>query len=457
MARVGSATIKRLRDSNNGQVMALFALSLVGVVAIAAFVVDVSRFYLANRQLQASSDAVATALADQLPDVKNGTTTLATIEANAATYGAAPGNKNAGSDMTGVSLTFTPKCVTVNGSIPAWCTASTPNEIQIKQSATVNTMFAKVVGINSAAISATSTATMGGGKPIPAHIMIVLDRTGSMGPQGPSCNGGTKLTCAQAGIDAFLQGMDPSVDSVGLVVLPPATSVASACQNQPTKSGDPYYVNEATYDSASAAWVLVGLSNNYKASAGSSLNTNSNLYKTYHCIQAFGSTAYATAIDQAQAVLTANHVKGTQDAIVFMTDGEANYGPCTESGNVCTNNNSVYRTQPCHTAVASASSAKATGTWVYTIEYDANGANINCEGWKSSGSQGGSNCNTGKGVQFPCDEVATIQAKATLQAMASDASKFYYLPQASTLTTIFQDISADLGGTRLVDDNYTGS
>ena len=303
---------------------------------------------------------------------------------------------------------------------------------------------------------------MGGGKPIPAHIMIVLDRTGSMGPQGPSCNGGTKLECAQAGIDSFLLGMDPTVDEVGLVVLPPATSLANACQSTPTKSGDPYYVNGATYDAASPAWVLVGLSSDYRASSSSPLNTNSNLYKTYHCIQAFGSTAYATAIDQAQAVLTANHVKGTQDVIVFMTDGEANYGPCKETGpypnGTCTNNtNNTYRTQPCHQAISSASAAKTAGTWVYTIEYDANGANTNCEGWKSSGSQNGSNCNTGAEVQFPCDEVPTIQAKATLQTMASDPSKFYYLPAASTLTTIFQDIAADLGGTRIVDDNYPGS
>jgi hypothetical protein len=53
--------------------------------------------------------------------------------------------------------------------------------------------------------------------------------------------------------------------------------------------------------------------------------------------------------------------------------------------------------------------------------------------------------------------VPTIGAEATLQSMATDPSKFYYLPQTSTLTTIFQDIAADLGGTRLVDDGYTGS
>jgi hypothetical protein len=424
---------------------------------MAAFVVDVGRFYLANRQLQSSSDAVSTALADQLPNVQSGTITLGQAEATASTYGASSSQKNKGTDLTAVTLSFTPKCETVNGTIPAWCTTSTPNAVTITQSATVNTVFARVVGINSASISATSTAEMGGGKPIPAHVMIVLDRTGSMGPQGPACNGGTKLACAQDGLDAFLMGMDPTVDSVGLVVLPPATSTTQACQSAPQKSGDNYYVNEATYDSPSAAWVLVGLSNDYKASASSGLNTNSNLYKTYHCIQAFGSTAYATAIDQAQAVRSANHVKGTQDVIVFMTDGEANYGPCTESGSVCTNNSSTYRTQPCHQAISSAATAKSSGTWVYTIEYDANGANTNCEGWKSSGTQNGSSCNTGKGVQFPCDEVPTIAAKATLQSMASDSSKFYYLPAASTLTTIFQDIAADLGGTRLVDEGYTGS
>jgi hypothetical protein len=41
--------------------------------------------------------------------------------------------------------------------------------------------------------------------------------------------------------------------------------------------------------------------------------------------------------------------------------------------------------------------------------------------------------------------------------MASDASRFYYSPNPSGLTTIFQDIADDLGGSRIIDDNYTGS
>ncbi len=71
----------------------------------------------------------------------------------------------------------------------------------------MNTVFAKILGINSFSVTATSTASMGGGKPTPAHIMIVLDRTGSM---NSSCSaGGTKLSCAKAG-DQLLPGWDGS-------------------------------------------------------------------------------------------------------------------------------------------------------------------------------------------------------------------------------------------------------
>jgi hypothetical protein len=41
--------------------------------------------------------------------------------------------------------------------------------------------------------------------------------------------------------------------------------------------------------------------------------------------------------------------------------------------------------------------------------------------------------------------------------MASDASRFYYSPNPSGLTTIFQDIADDLGGARINDENYIGS
>jgi hypothetical protein len=435
-----------------------FAISLVGVLGMAAFVVDVGRFYLADRQLQASSDAVATALANQLPDVRAGNETLGAAEANAATYGAASNQKNPGTDVSALSLTFTPKCLTVNGSVPGWCnTASKPNAIQITQSATVNTVFAKVVGINSAAISATSTAKMGGGKPFPAHVMIVVDRTGSM---GSACSaGGTKLTCAKNGVDAFLDGMDPAYDKVGLVVLPPASN-AGACSQPKTSDGPP---ND--YDVYTNGYVVVGLSTDYKTSASSPLNAGSTLVSDINCLKAGGTTAYATAIDKAQAILAANHDPNAQDAIIFFTDGEATYGPCVDANNdnVCDNNASTYRSRPCYQATQSATAAKIAGTWIYTVLYDTNQTD-QCWAWKASGSGtklggGSGSCNVTKGIQFldGCYESPAMTAYGTVQTMASDSSKFFYSPNPTSLTTIFQDIADDLGGSRIVDENYTGS
>jgi hypothetical protein len=447
----------RGRTRQGGQALPIFVIGLVGILAMTAFVVGVSRFYLANRQLQASSDAVAAAVAAQLSDVKNGTTTLGALEANASAYGASSTQKNKGTDLTGVTLTFTARCVTVNGSVPAWCSASTPNAIQVKQTATVNTVFARVVGINSASLSATSTATMSGGKPIPAHVMIVVDRTGSM---GSSCSaGGTKLSCAKNGVDAFLDGMDPVYDKVGLVVLPPASN-SGACAQPKTSDGPP---ND--YDQFPNGYVVVGLSNDYKTSAASPLNPTSPLVSAVNCMKDGGTTAYATAIDKAQAVLSANHDSKTQDAIVFFTDGQATYGPCTDANNdnKCDNNQSTYRSRPCYQATQSAAAAKNAGTWVYTVLYDTS-TSSKCWAWSATGTGtalggGSASCNVGKGIQFldGCFESPTMTAYNTVQTMASDSGKFFYSPNPSSLTAIFQNIADDFGGARLVDDAYTGS
>ena len=53
--------------------------------------------------------------------------------------------------------------------------------------------------------------------------MLVFDRTGSMcwtwsGANDPAC---TKLHNAKSGMETLLSALDPQVDRVGLVVLPP--------------------------------------------------------------------------------------------------------------------------------------------------------------------------------------------------------------------------------------------
>lgn len=452
-------SLRRAVSRESGQVFVFFALSAVALVGVVGFVVDVGRAYNAHRQLQAAADAVATATADQLADVQAGNTTLAAAEATAKSYSAESGQKNASGSLPGVTTNFQGKCITVNGSVPAWCDANTkPNAIIVTQSVSVNTVFAKVVGIDSFSISAKSTASMGGGKPKPAHIMIVVDRTGSM---GQSCSqGGTKLTCAKSGVDSFLLGMDPTYDKIGLAVLPPASS-SGACAQPKTSDGAP---ND--YDIYPNNYVVVGLSNDYKTSASSPLNQSSTLVSDINCMKAGGTTAYATAIDKAQAVLSANHDPKAQDVIVFFTDGEATYGPCVDTSpndGICDNNNSTYRSRPCYQATLSAGAAKSAGTWVYTILYDTPSTD-KCWAWKSSGTGtklggGSGSCNVGEGIQFldNCFESPTMTAYGTVQAMASDSSKFFYSPNPGSLTTIFQNIADDIGSARIIDDSYSGT
>jgi Flp pilus assembly protein TadG len=462
MLRTPRIVRHRLRHrGERGQVIVFVTIAMVALLGIVALVIDLGRVYTAHRQLQAAADAVATATADQLADVEAGNTTLAAAETVARGYSGEAGQKNYAASLPGVVTTFEGKCITVNGSIPSWCNPTTkPNAVTVTQKTSVNMIFAKLLGIDSVGLKATSTASMGGGKPMPAHVMLVLDRTGSM---NSSCSdGGKKIDCAKDGMDEFLMGMDPAYDKVGLVVLPPYSS--GVCSQPKTSDGPP---ND--YDVYTTHYVAVGLSTDYKTSSMStSLNQNSTLVSDINCIRAGGTTAYATAIDQAQATLLANHDPKAQDVIVFFTDGEATYGPCVDANNdgKCDNNTSPYRSQPCHQAITSAANAKnnsTTKTWVYTIGYDTP-SSAQCWAWKSSGygtklGGGTGSCNVTKGIQFldGCYESPTITAYNTLQQMASDSSKFYFDPNPGSLTTIFQNIADDIGSARLIDDNYAGS
>src|SRR2546430_466046 len=125
--------------------------------------------------------------------------------------------------------------------------------------------------------------------------MIVLDRTGSM-------SASNKMPQAKSGIMAFLSTMDPTVDNVGLAVLPPAPSAGAACTDvkpwfNSTRSG--------TYSLTGAAYTVVPLSNTYATTTGN-LVSSSPLVSTVNCVQPGGNTAYAEALDAAYKELAAD-------------------------------------------------------------------------------------------------------------------------------------------------------
>jgi hypothetical protein len=432
MSRFG--TLLR-QDGERGQAIVVVAMTLVVLFGAVGLVIDVGRAYFIKRHLQASVDAAALAGAQSLPDVS-----AASAAANA--YSGKPGAKNYAANLPDVTTSVTTKCLSSSPCSPA-------NAIVVDETTFAPTIFARVLGIGSFTIHAKATALMAQGVPAPAHIMIVADRTGSMNK--PCSAGGTKMTCLRDGIKAFLTGMDPKYDKVGLIAFPPGTG--NACTFNPKTTDGP----TTDYDAHPLGYVVVPLSNDYKASADSPLDPSSLLVSTVNCINAGGTTATAAAVDKAQQTLAAGHDAAAQDVIIFLTDGESNYGPCTDSNHdqICENNSSPYRSQPCHQAISSASSAKSAGTWVYSIAYNAN--NLNCSGWKSTGTgSDGKSCNKKNGYQFRCNEVPTITAVTAVQQMASDPKKFFNEPNPADLTTAFETIAQSLTGPRLVDDSYTG-
>ena len=229
---------------------------------------------------------------------------------------------------------------------------------------------------------------------------------------------------AREGMKTFLGLMNPTLDHVGLAVLPPSSSMATKCDKPP---------NTASYDDPTAPYLLVPLSSDYKT--GNVLNDSSDLVYTINCVKANGNTAYANAIDAAQAELVKDGRVGTQKIIVFLSDGAANTGPLYYPAS------SPYLLTPCHQGITSSQAAHAAGTSVYSIGYDV----------------GHDRCQ--KEIKGPpvsrVNEVPAIDGLQALQGIASDPTQFFNQPNAAQLNTAFSAVANDIlhGTSRLVDDN----
>jgi hypothetical protein len=392
-------------------VLVLVLLFLVVVLGMAALVIDVGYAYYAHRSLQASADAAALAGAQELPDGNR-----ATQVANE--YSGSAGGKNARENVPGVQTTVTTKCIT---SIPG---CDPVNAVVVtEKAANVPTIFARVLGIDSFNINVTSTACSPCGVK-PLDIMLVLDRTGSMcqdhwGRTDPGC---TDLNNARTGMKEFLKLFDSSTQWVGLGVLPPATSVGNRCATPDTPN----------YNSSTAAYTIVRLSSDYARNGV--LNSSSNLVQTINCQKGGGRTAYANALEAAQAELQARGRPDVTDVIVFLSDGAANIGPTYYSST------SPYRRQPCHQGVWSAGTIKSKGTLIYSIGYDLDALN------------GGANeCTSYTGA----DEQPPITAYQALEQIASRPDTFYNKPGPGELKTIFTQVAADIsrGSSTLIDND----
>ena len=431
----------RLRRDRRAVVAAFVAMTMVATLGTAAYVIDMGNVLLAHRQLQAATDAAALAGA---AEINCCTAQPGKALQTARAFSAASGGSNASTRMTVAITSGYPflRCLAITGVSCAG--PDSANAIVVRQSATVQMIFARIIGIPTMDIATTSTAAANAGKPKPLDVMIVLDTTASMNTADPSCSirGATRLTCALAGARTLLATLSPSVDKVGLMVFPGVKTAADAAKNYDCSASAPAIVK---YDGG-PVYQILGLASDYRTSdTANGLAGGSNLSRAFggggtgcqQGVSAVGGvgTFFADAITQAQAALVSQGRSDTQKVIILLSDGDAG----ASAGNISA---AAYRNQ-CQQAVAAAGQVAAAHTWLYSVAY---GAPTNAL----------ASCPT---------DLVRISACTTMQQIASDPGKFYSdqvgggspctsaAHSVSELVSVFSSIADSFKGARLLSDN----
>ena len=365
-----------MRSNERGQVLVLVGLSMLALLGFAAFVIDLGYVMYAQRTLQQTADAAATAGAMSLPDDQE-------ADNVARHYSAAAGQKNYRPNLPGVAYSSVTTCndFLVGQSLPCVnllnkrpLSPTKGNLLSVTETATIPLMFARTLGISSIALKAKSSAGMRGGLR-PLNIVVVVDTTASMNNADKNCgttgvSGQTRLDCAKLGVRSLLGcvngtgpcNLDPSVDSVGLMIFPGLKS-STPLSREYNCNSDITSSSTAAYN-ASPVYSIIPLSNSYRSGGSTSLNgAGSSLVKAIDWTDGVGcssssyglespggqGTYYAGALAAAQASFPSGSDK--QNVIILLSDGDAS----ADTGG----------THQCRAAVAQATNAANSGTWVY--------------------------------------------------------------------------------------------
>jgi Flp pilus assembly protein TadG len=435
--------LRRLRHDESGQILPLFVILLASVLfGITALVLDVGHAMVVKRHLQASVDAAALAGAEQLPDGTSAATA-------AQSYGpdSSVGGKNGVAGATAAAVAI--GCLTSDET----CLAAKPDAVSVTASASVPTVFAKVLGIDSIEVHASSTAARTEVTK-PLDVALVIDHTGSM--QG-------EMTNLQAGVASFLSHLDPKYDRVALIVLPPVVKRTTRWGAQCSLLGtaqDPYPLG------SDDSYLLDHLTTDFAA-----LNSD------VRCLTAAGTTSYKQALVTARAELEQNGRAGVQQVIIFETDGAANTVPESAYDNLTTGDDGFPTgtaragsgpgggsyaddiDRPCGSAVDYAQSIAAT-TPVYTVGYqtEQDGSDTTCyEAPHLASADGSTRCTDSGRTRHTAvcySQVReSLSAATALQEIAGEPDRFFDQEDGSKLDETFAAVASQFASPTLVPDS----
>lgn len=337
----------RGRD-DGGQILMLTALMLAVLLGMVALVIDVGNFLRERGHRQTVVDAAALAGAQELPDDPTQAQNRAIDYALANDPTLSPADLLiqfyclvGDDDNNGVPDPYDIPAACDPGTNASWTCAGglcySPcfgaegdkcNVIWVGNAKDVDFVFSPILGItgeNTGQVDAAACrGSCGSSVPVPIDVVMIIDRTGSMGDSTDCGLPGTEteLDCAKDAAKTMLEALNPNFQHVALGVL---------------GAGDPSNPCNDLHPSSGGTWLAVGFSSDYKVNGA--LNPSSEIVQTIECLNHssqgtnLGSPVQDDYYGQPDAVdeLLNNGRPNVQKAIVLFTDGAANQPTGTSS------------------------------------------------------------------------------------------------------------------------------
>ncbi len=366
----------RRQDGEQGQVIVLFAIFLVGLLAFSAVAIDLGVLRNANQNLWNSLDAGALAGVSQLPDDGAAAEAVAMQFADVDYPGPIPPgavntsfrcivgdrNNDGQPDLEDVPLTCDPgtapaggwRCA--HGICAAVCEPSAGNKcntIVLEGAVSVGYQFAPVVGVDEGTtqtvISAACKGPCGSLPITPVDVALIVDRTGSMN--------GVDTTNARAAADSVRSLYNPTAQWLAYGVLGPSQT-GQSCVTKPASS-----IGTANAPSDLRRWIPIGLTGQGASFGSDYTASGSPMAGAISCFtNSSTGTDLTDPIPMAAYELTHYGRAGVHKGIILMSDGQPNRSTTTTSN---------Y----CAQADSAATAAKAAGIEIFTVGFGLDGSN----------------------------------------------------------------------------------